>query len=162
LFLITRSTLYFQQNSLIMEILMPKLLFVDDEPDNLEWAISILKSSLPDVTIDFSETVEDAIQLLSDNQYDLMVMDIFIPMGKTASQTLGPRARKYQENMRHLGGLAILDFVERMPTKPRILSHSACTDFALIEVLGDIVYDRIPKPTAIDIFLSQIQKALQD
>jgi len=145
-----------------MEILMPKLLFVDDEPDNLEWAINILSSSLPNASIDITETVEDAIQLLSDKQYDLMVMDIFIPMGITANQTLGPRARKYQENMRHLGGLAILDFVERMHTKPRILSHTACTDFALIEILGDIVYDRIPKPTAVDLFISQIKNALEN
>ena len=62
--------------------------------------------------------------------------------------------------MRHLGGLAILDFVERMPVKPRILAHTACTDYALIEVLGDVVHDRIPKPAPVDILLKEIQRAL--
>jgi DNA-binding NtrC family response regulator len=139
---------------------MPKLLFVDDEPSNVNWAIDVLKLSIPELFIDLTETVEDTLLLLSDNDYDLVVMDIFIPMGSTAIQTLGPRVRKYQENMRHLGGLAILDYIEKMKNKPRVLAHTACTDFALIEILGDLVYDRIPKPTSVDILVNEIRNAL--
>ena len=140
---------------------MPSLLFIDDEPEGLEWALSILRTSLPDATIDIAETVEESIEMLNEKQYTLVVMDIFIPMGINARQTLGPRARQYQEHMRHLGGLAILDFVERMPKKPRILAHTACTDYALIEILGDVVHDRIPKPAPVDILLKEIQRALE-
>ena len=141
---------------------MSALLFVDDEPENLEWALNILRITLSDARIDVTETVEDTIQHLSEKHYDLMIMDIFIPMGKNAIQTLGPRARQYQDNMRHLGGLAILDYVEKMASKPKILAHTACTDYALIEVLGDLVYDRIPKPAAVDVLLNEIQRALND
>ena len=139
---------------------MPRLLFVDDEISNIEMAVSILRMSLPEAIIDTTETVEETIEYLSNHKYDLMIMDIFIPMGKDSVRTLGPRARKYRENMRHLGGLVILDYVEHMLHKPRILAHTACTDYALIEVLGEVVYDRIPKPTSVEILLSEIQKAL--
>jgi CheY-like chemotaxis protein len=140
--------------------LLSKLLFVDDEPENLRFAIEILQEALPDSVIILTETVDDTIKQLSNNAFDLVVMDIFIPMGKNLHQTLGPRGKKYEENLRHLGGLAILDFVEKMSVKPKILAHTACTDYALIEVLGDIVVDRIPKPAAVDILLTEVRRHL--
>ena len=139
---------------------MAKLLFVDDEPENLKLALEILTELLPNSEIVVTETVDDTIKQLSDNKFDLMVMDIFIPMGKNLHQTLGPRGKKYEDNLRHLGGLAILDFVERMNEKPKILAHTACTDYALIEILGDVVVDRIPKPAAVDILLKEIRRYL--
>jgi len=141
---------------------MPTLLFVDDEPDKLEWALNILSMTLSEAQIDLTETVEDTIQKLTDKKYDLMIMDIFIPMGKDAMKNLGPRTRKYEENMRHLGGLAILDYIEKMPIKPKILAHTACTDFALIEILGDLVHDRIPKPASVETLVNEIKRALNE
>ena len=141
---------------------MAHLLFVDDEISNIEMAVNILQMSLPEITIHIAETVEESIEYLSNQHYDLMIMDIFIPIGKDSVQTLGPRSRKYKESMRHLGGLVILDYVEHMQVKPRILAHTACTDYALIEVLGEVVYDRIPKPAAVEVLLNEIRKALDD
>lgn len=140
---------------------MAKLLFVDDEPEHLTFAIEILAEVLPDSQIIITETVDDTIKQLTSIEFDLVVMDIFIPMGKNLRQTLGPRGKKYEENLRHLGGLAILDFVERMTNKPKILAHTACTDYALIEILGDIVVDRIPKPAAVDVLLTEVRRYLK-
>ena len=139
---------------------MARLLFVDDEPENLQFALEVLAEILPDAEIIVTENVDETIKQLSGEAFDLVVMDIFIPMGKNLHQTLGPRGKKYEDNLRHLGGLAILDFVEKMNKKPKILAHTACTDYALIEVLGDIVVDRIPKPAAVDILLTEIKRYL--
>ena len=68
---------------------MPSLLFIDDEPESLEWALSILRSSLSDATIDIAETVEDSIEKLNQTHYDLVVMDIFIPMGDQCQTNIG-------------------------------------------------------------------------
>ena len=139
---------------------MSKLLFVDDEPENIRIAIEILEQIIPETQIFTAETVSEAITTLSQNDIDLIVMDIFIPLGKDLHLNLGPRGKRYQDNMRHLGGLAILDFIEKMAKKPKVLAHTACTDYALIEILGDIVVDRIPKPAAIEVLISEVQKHL--
>ena len=139
---------------------MPKLLFIDDEPYNLELAIDILTEVVEDCSIVVKETAHDSIQWLSENTADLIIMDIFLPLGQNLQQTLGPRAKEYADHLKHLGGIAILDFLERHPDSPKVLTHTACTDFALLEILGDIVHDRIPKPASVEVLLEAIQKEL--
>ena len=106
------------------------------------------------------ETAHESIQWLSEHTPDLVIMDIFLPLGQNIQETLGPRAKEYAEHLRHLGGIAILDFLEKHPTPPKVLTHTACTDFALLEILGDIVHDRIPKPASVEVLLEAIQKEL--
>ena len=138
-----------------------KLLIVDDEPHNLNMICQVLREALEaDLTI--AETVSDAISALSNTKFDLVITDIFIPMGKNFREYMGPRARKYEDNMRHLGGLALLDDIEKMAAPPKVLAHTACTDFALLEVLGDHVIGRIPKPAPIDVFIKEIHQALKE
>ena len=140
---------------------MTSLLFVDDEPHNIEAVIKILNESI-DVDIHLVMSVEDAIQKLNDHEFDVVITDIFIPLGKNARNNIGPRARQYEENLRHLGGLALLDAIDSLSSPPKVLAHTACTDFALLEVLGEHVVDRIPKPAAIDIVLKAILDCLDD
>ncbi len=64
--------------------------------------------------------------------------------------------------MRHIGGIALLDSIEKMSDPPKILAHTACTDFALLEVLGEHVVGRIPKPAPIDVFIKEIHQALKE
>ena len=139
---------------------MTTLLFIDDEPYNLELAIEILNEVVEDCSIVVKETAHDSIQWLSDHTPDLIIMDIFLPLGQNIQETLGPRAKEYAEHLRHLGGIAILDFLEKYPNPPKVLTHTACTDFALLEILGDIVYDRIPKPASVEVLLEAIQREL--
>jgi CheY-like chemotaxis protein len=139
---------------------VPKLLFIDDEPYNLELAIEILGEAIDNCTIAVTETAQDSIQWLSEHQADLVIMDIFLPLGNNIQDTLGPRAKEYQDNLRHLGGIAILDFLEKQSNPPKVLTHTACTDFALLEILGDIVHDRIPKPASVEVLLEVIQREL--
>ena len=139
---------------------MPKLLFIDDEPYNLELAVDILTEVIEDCSIVVKETAHDSIQWLSENTADLIIMDIFLPLGQNLQETLGPRAKEYSEHLKHLGGIAILDFLEKNPHPPKVLTHTACTDFALLEILGDIVHDRIPKPASVEVLLDAIQKEL--
>ena len=87
---------------------MPKLLFIDDEPYNLELAIDILTEVIEDCSIVVKETAHDSIQWLSENTTDLIIMDIFLPLGQNLQETLGPRANEYADHLKHLGGIAIL------------------------------------------------------
>lgn len=139
---------------------MPTILFIDDEPYNLELAVEILRETVSDCTIVVTETAQESIEWLSTYTADLVIMDIFLPLGKNIQNTLGPRAKEYEDNLRHLGGIAILDFLEKQPHPPKVLTHTACTDFALLEILGDIVHDRIPKPAAIEVLLEAVHTEL--
>ena len=132
------------------------ILFVDDEPDNIQAVQHILTEAL-DVHIHISTTVSDAFEQLETTTFALVVTDIFIPTGKRFQHFVGPRARKYEENLRHLGGLALLDHMEKMNPPPPILAHTACTDFALLEVLGDHVVGKVPKPAPVDVLLTAIR-----
>ena len=139
---------------------MPNLLFIDDEPYNLELAIDILSEAIDDCSIVVKETAHDSIQWLSEHTPDLVIMDIFLPLGQNIQETLGPRAKEYSDSLRHLGGIAILDYLEKHPHPPKVLTHTACTDFALLEILGDIVHDRIPKPASVEVLLEAVQREL--
>ena len=139
---------------------MPTILFIDDEPYNLELAIDILRESIADCTIVVTETAQQSIEWLSTHTADLVVMDIFLQLGKRIHETLGPRAKEYEDNLRHLGGIAILDFLEKQHNPPKVMTHTACTDFALLEILGDIVHDRIPKPAALEVLIEAVHTEL--
>ena len=139
---------------------MPQLLFIDDEPYHLALAIEILEEAIPNCDIVVTETAHQSIQWLSEHTPDLIVMDIFLPLGSKIAESLGPRTKEYQDNMRHLGGIAVLDFLDKRPNPPKVLTHTACTDFELLEILGDIVHDRIPKPASLEVLLEVIQKEL--
>ena len=136
-----------------------KLLIVDDELYNLETACRVLKESL-DAEVVMVETVSQAIEVLLSQEFDLIITDIFIPMGPDFKDYVGPRARKYQDDMEHLGGLALLDSIEKISNPPKILVHTACTDFALLQVFGEHVVGRIPKPAPMDILLKEVRGAL--
>lgn len=138
-----------------------KLLIVDDEPHHLAPACRVLRESL-DFDITIATTVSQAIATLLEVEYDLIITDIFLPMGADFKKFVGPRARKYEDDMQHLGGLALLDSIEKMTNPPKILAHTACTDFALVQVLGEIVIGRIPKPAPIDVLLKEVRNALHD
>jgi hypothetical protein len=60
----------------------------------------------------------------------------------------------------HLGGLVLLDELDRVEPAPRVLAHTACTDYALLEVLGDRVTAQVPKPAPVDVLLRAVMEAL--
>ena len=136
-----------------------RILFIDDEPEQIEIPIGLVREVLECevVTVD---SVEQAVASLHDQPFDLVVTDIFIPLGARRGGALGPRARRYKETVRHLGGLVLLDELDRVPNAPPVLAHTACTDFELIEVLGDRVHARIPKPAPADVMLGAVLEAL--
>ena len=135
------------------------ILFIDDEPEQIAVAVDLVREVL-ECTVDVAPSVESAVAILQEAHVDLVVTDIFIPLGATPGGPLGPRARKYKETVRHLGGLVLLDELERVRNPPIVLAHTACTDFELIEVLGDRVEARIPKPAPADVMLRSVLEAL--
>ena len=137
-----------------------RILFIDDDPEHVA-LVSRLIAEVLGAQVDVVDTVEAAVQLLQDRPYALVVTDIFIPLGPGARASMGPRSRSYQENLQHLGGLVLLDELERVTPRPRVLAHTACTDFALIEVLGDAVYAKVPKPAPPDVLLRAVLEALE-
>ncbi len=136
-----------------------RILFIDDDPEHVELVSRLLREVLG-AEVDVVSTVEAAVVALHARPYALVVTDIFIPLGSAARTTLGPRSRQYAENLQHLGGLVLIDELERVEPRPRVLTHTACTDFALIATLGDAVYGRVPKPAPPDVLLRAVLEAL--
>lgn len=136
-----------------------RILFVDDDPEHVI-LVSRLLAEVLGARVDVVDTVEAAVVHLHGGTYDLVVTDIFIPMGARPAATLGPRAYHYAENVQHLGGLVLLDEIERVSPRPPVLAHTACTDFALIEVLGDSVAAKVPKPAPPDVLLRAVLEIL--
>ncbi len=138
---------------------MSGILFVDDEPENIRLAAEILGEALAR-PVAVAHTVEEAVAKLLDADWDLVVMDLFIPLGDHPDRVLGPRARRYQEQVEHLGGLVLLEEIDRLPKRPIVVSHTACTDHVLLELFGDRVERKIPKPAPLDTLLQNLFEVL--
>ena len=140
---------------------VPGVLFVDDEPENVEVAVGILEASLG-VPVLAVHSVEEAVALLHDRPWKIVVMDLFVPLGDHPQRVLGPRARRYQEHVEHLGGLVLLEEIERLPNPPIVVSHTACTDHVLHELFGDRVARMIPKPAPLDTLLLGLMEVIRE
>tara|TARA_B100001094_G_scaffold72614_1_gene68894 strand:+ start:9299 stop:9598 length:300 start_codon:yes stop_codon:yes gene_type:complete len=97
---------------------------------------------------------------MCDVEFDLVVLDVFIPIGEGAEDTLGNRAKMYEGEYQHLGGLELIDFLNKMEDKPKVLMHTACFDYDIISMFSEVVDDRIPKPASIDVFIKAVIGAL--
>ena len=53
-----------------------------------------------------------------------------------------------------------LDELDRVVPQPKVLAHTACTDMALVEILGSCVHARVPKPAPVDVLLRAVIDAL--
>jgi CheY-like chemotaxis protein len=138
---------------------MMRILFVDDDPQHVDVVQRTVAEAL-DANVEVVSTVEQAVIALHAREFDLVVTDIFIPMGPDARDAMGPRSRRYQDTVQHLGGLVLLDELDRVRPRPKVLAHTACTDMALIEILGDCVTARVPKPAPVDVLLRAVIEAL--
>ena len=137
----------------------PGILFVDDEPENVSLAAEILGEAL-EIPVEVADSVENAVERLHAQEWRAIVMDLFIPLGTHPHPVLGPRARKYQEQVDHLGGLVLLEEIDRLQYRPIVVSHTACTDHILLELFGDRVRRRIPKPAPMDTLLQNLMEVL--
>ena len=76
-------------------------------------------------------------------------------------EVLGPRARRYEQDLEHLGGLVLLDELQRLTPCPTVLAHTACVDFELLELMKEVVSQRVPKPAPVDVLLRAVLEALK-
>ena len=136
------------------------ILFVDDDPQHVEVVQRTVSEAL-DAQVRVVCSVEEAVTALHNHPFDLVVTDIFIPLGDAARKAMGPRSRRYEDTVQHLGGLVLLDELDRVRPQPKVLAHTACTDMALIEILGDCVTARVPKPAPVDVLLRAVLEALE-
>ena len=139
---------------------MPNILFIDDSPEIYNVAFSILQATQNDMNVYLSSNVRSTIRLLCDVKFDLIILDVYIPIGEGAEDTLGGRAKMYEGEFQHLGGLELIDFLDKMENRPKVLMHTACFDYDIISMFNPIVDDRIPKPASIDVFINTIVRAL--
>ncbi|TNE87726.1 MAG: response regulator [Deltaproteobacteria bacterium] len=139
------------------------LLFVDDEPENVQLAAEILADALGQ-PVKVVDSVEAAVEALHTDEWKLVIMDLFIPLGAHPDRVLGPRARRYQDQVDHLGGLVLLEEIDRIDEddRPVVISHTACTDHVLLELFGDRVARRLPKPSPMDTLLHNVMEVLDD
>ncbi len=136
------------------------VLFVDDEADNVALCAEIVEEA-EGVPVAVVGSVQDAVAALHRQRWALVVMDLFLPLGDHPQRVLGPRARRYQEHVDHLGGLVLLEELDRMSPRPAVVSHTACTDHVLLELFGDRVARRLPKPAPLDTLLANILEVLR-
>lgn len=136
-----------------------RLLFVDDDPENVEGIARTLREAL-EIEVVVVTTVEAAVFELHRAPVTLVVTDLFIPMGARPQDAMGPRARRYAEQLEHLGGLVLLDEVDRVEPPPIVLAHTACVDPILLELLGERVYARVRKPAPFEVLLEAVLDAL--
>lgn len=136
------------------------ILFVDDEPQNIRILVEILADAL-DEPVEAVHSVEHAVERLHQHPFRLVVMDVFIPLGDHPNRVLGTRARKLQDRVEHLGGLVLLDELDRVNPRPTVMAHTACTDHALLEIFGDRVVHRIPKPAPLDTVLRDVMDVMR-
>lgn len=137
------------------------VLFVDDDPENVEVCVEILSETLGRPVV-MAPSVEDAVDKLHHGAWSLVVMDLFIPLGDHPHRMLGRGARRFQEHVDHLGGLVLLEEIAKMSPRPMVVSHTACTDHVLLELFGDRVARRIPKPVPLDTLLHDVLEALKE
>ncbi len=136
------------------------ILFVDDELENVELAAEIIEEATGRDVITVA-TVQEAVAALQTRDIAMVIMDVFIPLGAKSRKVLGPRARRYQEHVQHLGGLVLLEEIHRLSDPPMIFSHTACTDHVLLEVFGEQVEHKIPKPAPLDTLLHHVMQGLE-
>ena len=136
-----------------------RLLFVDDEPERIEVIRPTLQDVL-DAEVLLATSVADGVAALTAAPVDLVVFDVFMPLGESPRDVLGPRARRYADRIDHLGGLVFLSELQRLPVPPKALLYSACTDHALLELMGETVSARVPKPAPADVLLRFVLEAL--
>ena len=138
-----------------------KVVFVDDDVENVEFVAGLVRDVLSAEVIVVT-TVEDTVRALHDPvRVDVLVMDLFIPMGRRPAQVLGPRARKYEESVEDLGGLVILDELDRVPLPPVTLLHTACRDHVLLQLLGERVAARVRKPAPAEVLLDAVLEVVR-
>lgn len=137
------------------------ILFVDDDVENVEMVAEILGEAL-ELPVEVVDSVEAAVERLHSASWRAVVMDLFIPLGDHPDRVLGPRAKRYQEQVEHLGGLVLLEEIDRLEDRPIVLAHTACTDHVLLELFGDRVARRIPKPTPVDELLRAVMEVLEE
>jgi CheY-like chemotaxis protein len=134
------------------------VLLVDDEPYNVAMIADVLRGlDLGPVRVVHSVT--EALDALHARAWLLVVMDIFIPLGEHPQRALGVRAASLQGAVEHLGGLLLLDEIDRLAEPPRVLAHTACTERALLDVIAGRVVGRIRKGAPLDAVLRDILDA---
>lgn len=140
---------------------MLKVLFLDDDLEQVQaCSEAIAAAGAAEVLV--VRTVAEAVGALHATRIDLLVMDLFIPLGDAPRNTLGPRARKYAENVDHLGGLVLLDELERVPAPPMTLLHTACREPIVLELARDRIHTRVRKPASADVLIRAVLDALQE
>ncbi len=137
------------------------MLFVDDDPENVAFCVRTLQSAAVAEVLSV-HSVEEAVAALQAETIDILVMDLFIPLGDTPRAVLGPRARKYQENLGDIGGLVLLDELERVRQPPITLLHTACRDHVILDLTRERVARRVRKPAPAEVLLEAVLEAIRE
>lgn len=145
-----------------------RILFVDDDPENVAGLARVLRDAFGSGSeIVVATSVEDAVAALHGPSaaFDIIVTDVFIPLGTSVRGVLGPRARRIagtEQDIQHLGGLVLLDEIDRLPSRPIVLAHTACTDPVLTSLLGERVHARVRKPAPFEVLLNAILDVVKE
>jgi CheY-like chemotaxis protein len=101
-----------------------KILIADDEL-SVRFSLGIILRSLPNIQIDEAENGRDALKKLADQDYDMVFLDMFMP---------------------GLTGWAILDHLQLLSKKPRIVLVSAYATIPEVQRVAEIADAVLSKP----------------
>ncbi|MCK6503800.1 hypothetical protein L6R53_10440 [Myxococcota bacterium] len=136
-----------------------RLLFVDDEAAHAQVVTGLLRTVL-DAEVCFAASVQQALEQVQSGPVDLVIMDLFMPLGEHPTHVLGPRARRFEAHLDHLGGLWLLDELDRLRDPPRVLLHTASGEQALLDACGGRCQGRLCKPASAEHMLQAVLEAL--
>ncbi len=118
-----------------------RILIVDDDVALLEALPQTLKLRMDGITIDTSETADDALERIRDIDYDAIVSDIKMP---------------------GMDGLALLREIEQArPGTPTLLITGHGEHDLAVQALRGGAYDFVAKPIDRDYFVASLERAIQ-
>ena len=106
-----------------------RILFVDDDPQHIDVVQRTVAEAL-DADVRVVSSVEDAVEALHQAPFDLVVTDIFIPLGQQPRDSMGPRSRRYADTVQHLGGLVLLELHLQLREGLEEVRHVSVSDRA--------------------------------
>lgn len=119
---------------------MPKILVVDDDQDLRENLMEILRSA--DFTPDSASNGDDAIEKLTTNDYDLVLLDSIMP---------------------GMGGMEVLPLIKRRSPQIKVIMLTAfSTVDGAVEAMRKGADDYITKPFKINDLLVSIRRCLEE
>ena len=137
----------------------PRILFIEDESEYFEPLVDALEKKylLKEVG-----NLAQAIKALSEEEFDLLLVDIMLPQGESCPMQVDNR-RSGLHLVRWIRRKEVVSAVQPkcLPEVP-ILAITAVSDVSALEELKSLGVDLVAKPFSLKVVLNQVAAVLRD